>query len=82
MLALLRYTSLRLALFVLSFLALTLVGLNGVYAAIGAILLSAVLSLFLLRSQRDALALKVAERQQKWSKRINDATTKEDFDNK
>lgn len=80
MLALLRYTSLRLALFVLSFLVLVLVGLDGVYAAIGAILLSAVLSLFLLKNQRNALAESVAQRQQKWSKRMNDATTKEDFD--
>lgn len=80
MLALLRYTSLRLALFVLSFLVLVLVGLDGVYAAIGAILLSAVLSLFLLKNQRNALAESVAQRQQKWSQRMKEAETKEDFD--
>lgn len=80
MIALLRYTTLRLALFIAAFLVLTLVGLDGVVAAIGAIILSAVLSLFLLKNQRDALSETISQRQEKWSKRINDATTKEDLD--
>ena len=80
MLALLRYTTLRLALFILSFLILILVGMEGVFAAIGAIILSSVLSLFLLKNQRNALAQTMMSRQAKWSQKMKDATTKEDFD--
>lgn len=80
MLALLRYTTLRLALFVLCFLALAFLGVDGVFAAIGAVVISAVLSIFLLRKQREALSATIVEKQRGWSKRISDSTTKEDTD--
>lgn len=80
MIAWLRYTTLRMALFLIPFVVLLLLGVEPVFAAIAAILISAALSLFLLKNQRNALAVTVAQRQQKWSKKINDATTKEDLD--
>ena len=49
------YTGLRLALLGLSYVVLRAIGLDGLLALGGAVLLSALLSLVLLRRQRDAL---------------------------
>jgi hypothetical protein len=48
------YSALRLALLLVSFAVLLAIGLDGLLAIGGAVLLSALLSLVLLRSQRDA----------------------------
>ena len=53
--ALLVYTGLRLALLLVCLVVLRLLGLSGLLAAGGAVLLPALLSLVLLRRQRDEL---------------------------
>ncbi len=53
--ALLVYTGLRLALLLVCLVVLRLLGLSGLLAAGAAVLLSALLSVVLLRGQRDAL---------------------------
>lgn len=65
MTALLRYTTLRLALFLIAFVVFSLVGLAPIYAAIVAIIVSAILSLFLLKRQREALSTMIADRSKK-----------------
>ena len=52
--AFLVYSALRLALLAVSFAVLTAIGLRGLLAVGAAVLLSALLSLVLLRGQRDA----------------------------
>ena len=52
--AFLVYSALRLALLLVSFAVLVAIGLEGLLAIGGAVLLSALLSLVLLRRQRDA----------------------------
>lgn len=53
--AFLVYTGLRLALLVVCLVVLRLLGVSGLLSAGGAVLVSALLSLVLLRRQRDAL---------------------------
>jgi hypothetical protein len=66
------YTSLRFLLFLLSFAVLLALGLRGLLAAAAAVLVSSIVSLFVLKPQREALNAaararmerKLAEREQ------------------
>lgn len=58
----LKYTFYRLGLFLVVMLILVLVGLDPIYAAVGAALLSMVLSVFVLAGPREEAARKIEAR--------------------
>jgi UPF0716 family protein affecting phage T7 exclusion len=76
--AFLRYTLSRIALFLIAALALGLFGIDGLYAILGALIISSIASIFLLRNQRMALSAQVANRADRMRERMDQATRKED----
>jgi UPF0716 family protein affecting phage T7 exclusion len=76
--AFLRYTLSRIALFLISALLLGLLGFEGLYVILGAIIISSIASIFLLRNQRMALSARVADRADRMRQRMDEATRKED----
>lgn len=74
----LRYTGLRLLLFAVSAGVLYLLGLRGLLLAAVALLLSGVLSWFLLSSQRTAMGDRIQQRIARANARIDAATRAED----
>ena len=60
--AFLRYTISRMALFLIAAVLLGLLGLDGLWMILGALVISSIASIFLLRNQRAALSERVAQR--------------------
>lgn len=74
----LRYTSLRLGLFVGSLAVLVLLGLRGFLLLVAAVLLSGVLSYLLLGELRNAMGQRISARISGWGRRIDASTRAED----
>lgn len=74
----LRYTSLRLGLFVGSLAVLVLLGLRGFLLLVAAVLLSGVLSYFLLGELRNAMGRRLSSRMSGLGRRIDAHTRAED----
>ncbi len=73
-----RYTSLRLGLFVASLAILVLLGLRGFLLLAAAVLVSGVLSYFLLGELRNAMGQRISSRLSGWGRRIDASTRAED----
>lgn len=80
MLAFIRYSTLRLALLIAVGAVLYLLGLHGVWLLAVALVLSGVLSLFVLDRQRDDLGRSVGNVFTRINERIDANTRSEDFD--
>lgn len=83
MLAIVRYTALRALLFLLVFVGLwALAGgrVSTPLIALLALLVSAIISFFAFRRERDAVAVEVAERVYRVRHRIDESTRREDED--
>lgn len=76
--ALLRYTALRLLIFVVVVALLWIVGLRGFVLLLFALLLSGVVSLFVLNRSRDAVSTALVNRQQRIKQRMVERTAAED----
>jgi len=78
--ATLSYTLLRLVLFVAAFALLYFAGAKGLLLLGGAILVSGVISYFLLNSQRTAMAGAISRRVTNFRERLDSGTRAEDED--
>jgi len=78
--ATLSYTVLRLGLFVVVFLLLYLAGARGVLVLAGAILISGLISYFLLNRQRMAMSSVISKRVTSFKERLDAGTRAEDDD--
>ncbi len=78
--ATLSYTALRLGLFVVAFLLLYLAGARSLLLLAAAILISGVVSYFVLNTQRTAMSSAVSKRITGFRERLNAGTSAEDDD--
>ncbi|HYS32620.1 MAG TPA: DUF4229 domain-containing protein [Streptosporangiaceae bacterium] len=78
--ATLSYTALRLGLFVVAFLLLYLAGARSLLLLGAAILISGVVSYFVLNAQRTAMSSAVSKRITGFRERLNAGTSAEDDD--
>ncbi len=78
--ATLSYTALRLGLFVVAFLLLRLAGARSLLLLGGAILISGVISYFVLTAQRSAMSSAISRRVSGFRERLNAGTSAEDDD--
>ena len=78
--ATLSYTALRLGLFVVAFLLLYLAGARSLLLLAAAILISGVVSYFVLNAQRTAMSSAVSKRITGFRERLNAGTSAEDDD--
>ncbi len=78
--ATLSYTALRLGLFVVAFLLLRLAGARSLLLRGGAILISGVISYFVLTAQRSAMSSAISRRVSGFRERLNAGTSAEDDD--
>lgn len=76
--ALLRYTALRALIFVIVAALLWIVGLRGFLLLLFALLVSGVVSLFVLNRSRDEVSATLVNRQQRIKQRLADRTAAED----
>jgi len=74
------YTVLRLGLFVLVFLLLYLVGARSILLLAGAILISGLISYFVLNAQRSAMSGALSKRLTNFRERLDAGTRSEDQD--
>jgi ABC-type transport system involved in cytochrome bd biosynthesis fused ATPase/permease subunit len=74
----LRYTSARLAVFVVVAAVLALLGMRGILLLLVAVLVSGLLSFVLLSRQRDAMSASVVQRGASLRQRMKEATEAED----
>ena len=78
--ATLAYTALRLGLFVVAFLLLYLAGARSLLLLLGAILVSGLISYFLLNRQRMAMSSAISKRVTNFRERLDAGTRAEDDD--
>jgi Protein of unknown function (DUF4229) len=76
--AFVRYTALRLLIFVIAAALLWIIGLRGFALLLFAVLLSGIVSLFVLNRSRDELSTALVGRQQRIRQRLADRTAAED----
>jgi uncharacterized membrane protein len=78
--ATLSYTALRLGLFVVVFLVLYLAGARSILLLAGAILISGLISYFVLNAQRAAMSGMISKRLTRFRERLDAGTRSEDQD--
>jgi hypothetical protein len=76
--ALMRYTALRLLVFAVVAVLLWIVGLRGLWLLLVAVLVSGLVSLFVLNRSRDAVSAAYVERREKIKQRMAERTAAED----